>query len=167
MLEQIERLDELGVEELLAAVFAGRAAPVERGWFSHENPFEMDIRHFAFAPDARAFWGGTPSVLPTITARVGIETISRIGVPHILAHNRRLSARLAVALGLPDWPEPRGGTLCLPLGAAAEASLAAAGVRCDRRGEVLRLSFAIWNDDKDVDRVAEALRPHPVMETTR
>jgi len=137
---------------------AGRVAPVDRGWFSHANPFEMDIRHFAFASDARAFWGGTPGILPYVTARTGIELITRIGVADILVHNRRLCARLAEQLPWISPPEQRGGTLCLPLDAGAEAALVAAGVRCDRRDEVLRLSFAIWNDDADVDRVALALR---------
>jgi selenocysteine lyase/cysteine desulfurase len=35
--------------------------------------------------------------------------------------------------------------------------LKAGGVRFDRRGTRLRLSFGIWNDEADVDRVADCL----------
>jgi selenocysteine lyase/cysteine desulfurase len=51
----------------------------------------------------------------------------------------------------------RGGTLCLTLDEHHEAALKAGGVRFDRRGTRLRLSFGIWNDEADVDRVADCL----------
>ena len=135
--------------------------PVERGWFSHLDPFEMDIEHFLFAPDARRFWGGTPVVAPYVSALEGLRVVREIGVRTIREHNLRLQRGLLDALagtGI-NAPVPGecGGTLCLELGEAAEAALAAAGVRCDRRGRILRLSFGIWNDDADVATVAQAV----------
>src|SRR6185369_14489602 len=36
----------------------GEFRPEDVGWFSHENPFEFDLKNFRYAPDARRFWGG-------------------------------------------------------------------------------------------------------------
>jgi selenocysteine lyase/cysteine desulfurase len=141
-----------------------RLEPPDRGWFSHAEPFEMAIADFRYAPDARRFWGGTPSIAPFALASAGIDAIGRIGVPAILAHNRRLLGMLADALG-EDWAPPlemagKGGTLCLDLGAAApaaEQALRDSGCRIDRRGDVLRFSFHIFNDAADAEAVAGVL----------
>jgi kynureninase len=141
-----------------------RLEPPDRGWFSHAEPFEMAIADFRYAPDARRFWGGTPSIAPYALASAGIEAIAAIGVPAIHAHNRALLATLAEALG-ENWAPSldmagKGGTLCLDLGAAApaaEQALRDAGCRIDRRGAVLRLSFHIFNDAADSEAVAGVL----------
>lgn len=139
-----------------------RIRPVERGWFSHANPFEMDLHHFTFAPDARRLWGGTPSVAPLVIAAAGLRTVAGIGVAAIRAHNLGLSRRLMAQMGrvVADTGtlDRLGGTLCLTLDEHHEAALKAGGVRFDRRGSRLRLSFGIWNDEADVDRVADCLR---------
>ncbi|MBY8829333.1 aminotransferase class V-fold PLP-dependent enzyme [Hephaestia mangrovi] len=145
----------------VSPTIAARIEPVERGWFSHRDPFEMDIEHFLFAPDARRFWGGTPSIAPYVSAREGLDLIGRIGVDAIRAHNLRLARRFLDAASGVAAPaaalEERGGTLCLELGAEAEAALAAAGVQCDRRGKILRLSFGAWNDEADAEIAARAV----------
>lgn len=137
-----------------------RAEPMERGWFSHADPFEMDIRRFAFAPDARRFWGGTPSIAPYALASAGLDLIADIGVETIRAHNLALQARLAGRLGgaipLPD-PDRHGGTLCLALGPSAEQALRTIGARFDRRGPVLRMSLGAWNTAAEIDALADAL----------
>jgi kynureninase len=137
-----------------------RAKPIDIGWFSHENPFEFDIRDFRHAPDARRFWGGTPSVAPYALATGAIATIAEIGVDSVLAANRRLIARVAEKAG-DRWFEPDrtgfGGTLCIAAGPDVEAALRAAGCRLDRRGEVLRLSFHVYNHDAEADLVGEVL----------
>lgn len=142
--------------------WTARIAPLERGWFSHENPFEMNIAHFRFASDARRFWGGTPSVAPYVVATTGLRTIAQIGVDTIRAHNLRLAALFAetAPARLADQADlaGRGGTLCLTMDAAQEAALCAADVRFDRRGTRIRLSFGIWNDARDVAIVTEQLR---------
>lgn len=140
----------------------GRLFPIERGWFSHADPFAMDVRDFRFAPDARRLWGGTPVIAPFVMATAAIEVIAAIGIAAARAHNLHLATRLLEALdgalGDPDSLRHSGGTLCLSLGSEAEAALKAAGARFDRRGDRLRLSFGIWNDVADADCVAEALR---------
>lgn len=140
-----------------------RLAPPDRGWFSHENPFAFDIADFRYAPDARRFWGGTPSIAPYVLATAGIDTIEAIGIDRLRAHNRVLAQALCDAL--PAWvrvdrARETGGTLCLDLGAsaaAAEAGLRAAGCRVDRRHQTLRISLHAYNGIEDAMAVARAL----------
>jgi kynureninase len=136
------------------------AKPIEIGWFSHEDPFEFDIRDFRYAPDARRFWGGTPSIAPYALATAGIETIAGIGVETALAHNRALTDRLVERTG-DRWFDPDrsgfGGTLAITAGEAVEAALRAAGARFDRRGPRLRLSFHAYNSEDEADLMAEVL----------
>lgn len=135
-----------------------RARPIEIGWFSHAEPFEFDIRDFRYAPDARRFWGGTPSVAPYALAAGAIGVIAEIGVEAVLVHNRALTARVVERAG-DRWFDPDrsgfGGTLCIP--AEFEAALAAVDAKVDRRGDQLRLSFHIYNTPHEADRVAEVL----------
>ncbi|HWU48817.1 MAG TPA: aminotransferase class V-fold PLP-dependent enzyme [Asticcacaulis sp.] len=126
--------------------------PPNVGWFSHEAPFAFQSG-FRYAPDARRFWGGTPSVAPYALATEGLSLISDIGVATIRAHNRRLIARL----GVPFDADRTGGTLCLRLGDGAVGYLKDTGVKFDQRDGLSRLSFHIWNTDQDADRVADAL----------
>jgi len=53
--------------------------PIDVGWFSHENPFEMDIHHFKYAQDAMRFFGGTPSPAPFIMANSALSLWEDIG----------------------------------------------------------------------------------------
>jgi selenocysteine lyase/cysteine desulfurase len=53
--------------------------PLDVGWFSHENPFEMDIGSFRYADDAMRFFGGTPSIAPITTANAAFELWDIIG----------------------------------------------------------------------------------------
>jgi selenocysteine lyase/cysteine desulfurase len=136
--------------------------PVDVGWFSHENPFEMDIRNFRFAPDARRFWGGTPSIAPFVLATEGLRLVKNLSVESILEHNRILAR--AFLEQLPQSMHPRaaleraGGTLCLALGEQFEATVRALkdlGARFDTRGQVIRMSFHVCNSLDDAVSVAQ------------
>ncbi len=138
--------------------------PLPVGWFSHAEPFAFDIRDFRYAPDARRFWGGTPSIAPYALATAGIDLINDTGVAAVLAHNRALIARITATAPQAWQPQfdrkGRGGTVCLQPGAAigiVAERLSQGGCRFDRRGDTLRLSFHLWNTTGDADRVAEAL----------
>jgi len=130
--------------------------PVDVGWFSHADPFEMDIHSFRYADDARRFWGGTPSVAPYAIATAGLELLAALGIDAVLAHNRALiqafieaaprSLRARISL------DRRGGTLCIPVGeelAAVRGALEAAQLRFDCRSSVVRLSFHLCNTMQD------------------
>lgn len=136
--------------------------PVNAGWFSHESPFEFDIRDFRYADDARRFWGGTPAPAPCIIAASGIEAVLGIGQDTILTNNRALVTTAAEAADTAFDMTDRGGTLCLTGDDvdAAEAALRAIGCRFDRRGRILRLSFHVWNDRDQAQAIGLALRGH-------
>ncbi|ATQ42255.1 aminotransferase class V-fold PLP-dependent enzyme [Caulobacter mirabilis] len=143
----------------VSPTLCARAKPIEIGWFSHVDPFEFDIRDFRYAPDARRFWGGTPSVAPYALAAAAIGVIAGVGVEAVRAHNRALIARVSERTN-GRWFDPDrsgfGGTICI----AAEGSnpsLTAIGAKFDRRGDQLRLSFHVYNTADEADRVAEAL----------
>lgn len=147
---------------------AGKLEPDDVGWFSHVDPFEMDIHSFRYAPDARRFWGGTPAVASYVVAAASLRAIHEIGVESILAHNRRLIAAFADALPgawrarLPTWPT--GGTLCIPLGERQKeitSALTAAGVQFDCRGDVVRISFHACNTVAEAGQVARAWQGVP------
>ncbi|MBB6425941.1 aminotransferase class V-fold PLP-dependent enzyme [Sphingopyxis sp. JAI128] len=139
--------------------------PMERGWWSHENPFEMNIHDFRYAPDARRWWGGTPDVAPFVLSAAGIGEIAAVGVDAVRAHNRALQAMLREALEprTPQWRWPTGeigGTLCIDTGAGqprvAEA-LDRHQLHADFRGSILRLSFHAYSSVADVEKTAAAL----------
>jgi selenocysteine lyase/cysteine desulfurase len=141
--------------------------PIDVGWFSHENPFAFDVRDFRYAGDARRFWGGTPTIAPFSLATTGIETIAAIGVDTALEWNRTLIAHLEVAADRRFDMANQGGTLCL----AAEdieglaTALGDAGCRFDRRGDVVRASFHVWNSIEDAELVGGILRDFPAHQT--
>lgn len=138
--------------------------PVERGWWSHDNPFEMDIHDFRYAPDARRWWGGTPDVAPFILSAAGIAEIASIGIERVRAHNLALQTMLRDALEArtPQWRWPIGdigGTLCIDTGIdqpRVAAALAEHTISADFRGTILRLSFHAYNSADDVEKVAMA-----------
>lgn len=139
--------------------------PADVGWFSHADPFEMDIHSFRYADDALRFWGGTPSIAPFVIAAASLRLIREMQVDAILAHNRSLVQAFTQELPpawrarLPTWP--MGGTLCIPLGAdlkSVAAALSAAGVQFDSRDDVIRISFHACNSVDDAVCVARAWR---------
>jgi selenocysteine lyase/cysteine desulfurase len=135
--------------------------PADVGWFSHANPFEFDIHAFRYAADARRFWGGTPSVAPYAIAAESIRLIAEIGVNEVRSHNRRLMEVFRAELP-PPWRSKIdlgriGGTICLQLGdslADIRRSLQASFVRVDYRGQVVRISFHIYNTEQEAAAVA-------------
>jgi kynureninase len=138
-------------------------SPMDVGWFSHENPFEFDIEHFAYANTAKRFWGGTPSVAPFAMAQGSIKLMNKIGLETIYRHNRHLLGIVLAAaqpylitpISLPHW----GGTLCLQLEPALTDKIALRlqqqGAYFDRRGNTLRLSLHIYNTEQEAQQVAQ------------
>lgn len=143
--------------------------PEFRGWFSQDNPFSWDFDKFAYAPDIRRFDNGTPGVVAALASLPAMMWHSRQDRPALLAHNRRLSARIiegAEALGLglvsPREADQRGGSvmLRLPDTRLAKTVLEAfrtAGVYADARGQVLRLSPGFMTTDAGTDHMLTVL----------
>jgi kynureninase len=126
--------------------------PDLRGWFSQDNPFNWDITRFEFAPDIRRFDNGTPSCISAIASLPALEWHAAQDHRALLAHNRRLTARLIEGvdhLGLhlvtPRAEHQRGGSVMVRLpdshpAPQIVAALRARGVSTDARSQTLRLS---------------------------
>lgn len=126
--------------------------PELRGWFSQENIFSWALDSFEYAPDARRFDHGTPSILPFAACLPALHWHAQQDPTALLAHNRRLVEVLldggtALGLGLasPRRADERGGSVmfCLP-GECDPAqvihTLRERGIHADTRGPTLRLS---------------------------
>jgi selenocysteine lyase/cysteine desulfurase len=81
--------------------------------------------------------------------------IEQIGVDAIHAHNVGLANRLRAGLGLPDSDS---AIVCAEIPHGAER-LERAGIIAAMRGGRLRTSWHVYNTERDVDRVLEALTP--------
>jgi kynureninase len=148
---------------------AAQCAPMDVGWFSHEDPFELDIRHFEYAKGAARYTGGTPAIAPAAGAQAGFEIIAAHGVDAIYTHNQALLSRLFD--GLPDsavqsatTEGARGSGVLIKVRDydAAAADLSEAGVIHDTRQGMVRLSVHLYNDENDIDALLAALAPHLV-----
>lgn len=142
--------------------------PELRGWFSQDNPFQWDLDGFAYAPDARRFEHGTPSVLACVGSVPALRW--HAAQTDLLAQNRALTAAViaqAAALGLPlaspEAAQHRGGSvmLRLPDGVSPQAivdGLRASHVHVDARGQVLRISPGAVTQMHHVDRLFDGLK---------
>ncbi len=133
--------------------------PDNVGWFSHENPFEFDIHHFRYAPDALRFWGGTPSVYPYAVAASSLVQINALGVDKIRQNNIALSDKIiqtipASALISPRPECQRGGTLIVDFGQHQQqiiSRLKASQVHFDTRAKGIRLSPHSCNSQEQIE----------------
>ena len=144
----------------------GQCEPKDVGWFSHEAPFEFDIHNFRYARDAMRFWGGTPSVQPFAIATNSLETLNRVGIEQVRAHNLALTDQLLQEVSdehclSPRDPALRGGTAVLQYpeeqlqriaGAMRESDIA-----FDLRRTGMRLSPHIYNDCEEIEAVIDCL----------
>jgi selenocysteine lyase/cysteine desulfurase len=139
-------------------------SPLQVGWFSHQNPFEFDIHNFEYSKTVKRFWGGTPSVMSYVAASEGIKALTDRGLDSIQAHNAKLkdvvlSHSICGMCENQSWSS--GGTLCLEFDTdtadAIASRLKAKGCWFDRRGNVLRLSFHLYNTDQEAQQVGYIL----------
>ncbi len=141
--------------------------PDLRGWFSQPNPFSWDLDAFSFAPDARRFDNGTPSVLACVgsvpamrwhAGQAGLWDQNHELVEMIIEEARKAKVQLAS----PTDRAERGGSVMLRMGSAEEAGRAVAGLRergvyLDARGATLRMSPGIITDARHVERLFAGL----------
>lgn len=154
----------------VAAPLTARCTPRLRGWFSQPDPFNWDLDRFAYAPDARRFDGGTPSVMAAAASLPALDWHAAQDAGAMLAHNRALSAALiegldalGVPLVSPSGADARGGSVMArlespELAARVLAALRAAGCFADARGSTLRLSPGVTTTADGVARTMAALR---------
>jgi len=141
--------------------------PELRGWFSQPNPFSWDLDAFEYAPDARRFEHGTPSVLACVGSVPALRW--HAAQQGLRAHNRGLTGQIiaqaseaGLTLASPAQEGKRGGSvmLHLPVPAAPVVDhLREQAVHVDARGQILRLSPGALTTSAHVERLFEALRP--------
>lgn len=145
---------------------AARCAPIDVGWFSHADPFEFDIHHFEYAPGAARYTGGTPSIAPFAGAVPGQEILAACGIERIFEYNQALLDRLFEKL---PAEAVLSNTAAATRGCAAlirvrdydeaAAALREAGVVHDTRLGAVRVSVHLYNDERDIDALADVVKP--------
>jgi selenocysteine lyase/cysteine desulfurase len=144
--------------------------PELRGWFSQENPFAWALDSFEYAPDARRFDHGTPSILACAACLPALDWHAQQNAAELQAHNRSLveavlegSVGLGLELASPKSAEERGGSVMFRLPSGADPAAVVTGLRkqdvfADCRGTTLRVSPGNVTDADGVDRLLRALR---------
>ncbi|HLZ61997.1 MAG TPA: aminotransferase class V-fold PLP-dependent enzyme [Ktedonosporobacter sp.] len=137
------------------------------GWFGRVNPFNFDATRLDFAPGARRFEMGTPSVSAAYAARAGMHLIQEVGVPLIHQHIQQIS-QLAL-----DGARQRGLEIASPLdvarkGAATairvgsyshdiEAEMARRGIIVSARADVIRIAPHFFTTPEDIEKALNEL----------
>jgi kynureninase len=144
--------------------------PELRGWFSQENPFAWALDSFEYAPDARRFDHGTPSILACAACLPALDWHAQQNATELQTHNRSLVEAVlegCVGLGLelasPKSAEERGGSVMFRLPSSADPAAVVAGLReqdvfMDCRGTTLRVSPGNVTSTDGVHRLIRALR---------
>ena len=148
---------------------AAELLPTQTGWFADRNIFEMDIRDYSPAPDARRFESGTPPVPSLYAGVAGMELMLEIGIAetreHVTALNERLIAgvdELGGVVVTPREPESRGALVCVRStdAPALVGALGGDGIVTSERDGNLRISPHAYNTDDDIDTVLASLARH-------
>jgi len=139
-----------------------KCRPLDVGWFSHENPFEMEIANFRYAPDAMQFFGGTPSPAPYVLANaalalwetIGLETVYNGIQGHLSALHNMLPNDAVVS---PVERDKRGATLVLAnsYGDKIRDDLTAANIKFDQRKQGYRFSVHGYTSAADIETLAK------------
>lgn len=132
-----------------------RFRPLQAGWYAgadvHDSFYGPPLR---LADDARRF-DFSPAWFSFVGAAPAMELLVDLGVEQVHAHDVGLANGFRAGLGLP----PGDSAIVSTDVADAERRLAAAGVRAAVRGGRVRLSFHVYNTERDVERAVDALCP--------
>lgn len=143
--------------------------PSVRGWFSQKDPFNWDLDRFDYAPDARRFDTGTPSVLPFIASQPGMTWVRAQAPGSLRARNLALSHALIALLEekhytllSPRDDKARGASIMARVPAHLDAAQVVRALRdaqifVDARGSTLRLSPGICTTEAGLERLAQCL----------
>ncbi len=139
-------------------------APLDVGWFSHEQPFELDIHRFHYADSAMRFFGGTPSPAPFVLANAALDVWEQVGLEgvyaQIQAHLNYLCKSVSDdCLVSPRIDGERGGAFVIDLRDRdrVRGALDANKFRYDERKEGFRFSVHGYTDKKEIALLADTL----------
>jgi selenocysteine lyase/cysteine desulfurase len=131
------------------------AVPHSAGWYAGE-----DVHASYFGPPLRLASSArrldlSPAWFSWVGTQPALELIERIGIATIHEHDVRLANRFRAGIGLPPSDS---AIVCADLPGAAER-LRREGIVAAVRGGLLRTSWHLYNDERDVDRVLDVLGP--------
>ncbi|WP_022881157.1 aminotransferase class V-fold PLP-dependent enzyme [Gryllotalpicola ginsengisoli] len=129
---------------------------VQAGWYAGEAVWDSCYGpSIELAADARRF-DVSPAWQAWVGAAEALELFADVDAAAVHAHDAGLGDALCDALGLPQrgqaiitWADPDGRAL---------AALTAAGLVASGRAGNVRVAFHLWNDERDVARVVDAVR---------
>jgi cysteine desulfurase/selenocysteine lyase len=141
------------------------------GWKGANRPFAFDARTLRLANDARRFELSTMSYASVVGLESSMAILSSAGFDRIRQHATNLAARLVGQVEALGWRPFRqlGDSGASPnivslRHARHRPDITAARLAsdhrivCGGRGDGLRISLHAYNDEADVDRLAESLR---------
>lgn len=135
--------------------------PEITGWYAEFDDLSARQGGVGYAPDGRRFFGSTfdPSGIYRFNAVRRMLAAEGLATSLIAAHCATLRDRFLAADPLPSLTRISGDqarflALQGPEAPAFHARLAERGVVTDLRGDVLRIGFALYQDEGDVDALA-------------
>lgn len=138
--------------------------PIDVGWFSHEQPFEMDIHSFRYANTAMRFFGGTPSPAPFAIANSALSLWREIGIENAQKNAQELITRLTICAPTafvvsPADPSKRGGAFVLSPEDRSEVQrdLEARCIKFDERPEGFRFSVHGYTEESEIENLIGAV----------
>jgi selenocysteine lyase/cysteine desulfurase len=142
------------------------------GWMGADHPFAFDPLALRLADDARRFELSTMSYVSAIGLESSIAMLSSLGFERIDQHARGLATYLVdrvAELGWLPFRAPSDASAAPHIvslrhadhdpGVTAERLASGSRIICGGRAGGLRISLHAYNDDGDIDRLVEALRP--------
>ena len=139
--------------------------PENTGWYAAFDSLTAKQGEVGYAPDGRRFLGSTfdPSGLYRFNAVQRMLAHAGLTTAAISAHCDGLKARFVAAGPLPQLhlisgPQARFLALQGESAPALHEALTAHNVVTDLRGDVLRIGFALYQDDADVDALLHIIR---------
>ena len=130
-----------------------RLRPLAANWYAGVHPHDsyygppLRLADEARRLDTSPAWFSWVGTLPAL------ETLERIGIENIHAHDVALANRFRAGLGL----EPSDSAIVSAAVAGAQERLERAGIRAAVRAGSLRASFHVYNTEADVDAALTAL----------
>jgi selenocysteine lyase/cysteine desulfurase len=128
-----------------------RVIPHSAGWYAGE-----DVHSSYFGPPLRLARSArrldlSPAWFSWVGTAPALELLEQIGVEAIHDHNLALANRFRAGVGL----EPGNSAIVCADLPGADERLERAGIIAAVRGGLLRTSWHVYNDERDVDRVLE------------
>jgi len=142
------------------------ADPALTGWFARTNPFAFTPEVLDYADNARRFQTGTPAIPAAYAAAAGLSLINETDTEEVFHHVESLAGQLqnrVLDLGYrlysPVLSSQRGPQVTVWTENAEHLSafLKARRIFVSPRGQAIRMSLHLYNNQEDIVEIAKAL----------